>query len=74
MFTILSNTRAAASFRGLTSVICAICMLLSAAGCSDDPWLRDDYFGMSWLEPDRVIQPVIRDAYGNAIVEPKKKK
>lgn len=46
--------------------------LLLLSACSDEPWIRDDYFGKSWLEPERIIQPIKRDPYGNPILEKKK--
>jgi hypothetical protein len=52
----------------------AAAVLLLLAGCSDEPWLRDNYFGLSWLEPDRIIHPVERDAYGNPILKKQQRK
>ncbi len=57
-----------------TAIALALATGLTAmlSGCSDEPILRDDYWGRSWFEPDKVMHPVPRDAYGNPILEKRK--
>jgi hypothetical protein len=73
MATLDCKTGAVSGRRTWLSASVGICLLFATAGCSDDQWLREDYFGKSWLEPEKFVQPVKRDAYGNAVLPEKKK-
>jgi len=43
--------------------------LLAVAGC-DRRWLRDDYMGRDWLEPELTPQAAPRDDLGNPMPMP----
>jgi hypothetical protein len=45
------------------------CALLALAGC-DRRWLRDDYMGKSWLQPELAPQVPPRDAQGDPVIAP----
>ena len=50
--------------------------LLGIAACDQitpDFSLRDDYMGKSFLQPDKVPQPVARDEQGAPILKTKRK-
>lgn len=64
--------QAGRSFGSISRAGAAMVIVLLLAGCGNDPWLRDDYFGKSWLEPERIVQSIQHDANGDAIVEKKK--
>ncbi|MEQ9638635.1 MAG: hypothetical protein RIM84_01305 [Alphaproteobacteria bacterium] len=47
-----------------------VLVLLALASCGGGPLVRDDYLGLSWLEPERKAEPVRRDGNGNPILPP----
>ncbi len=49
-------------------LLCLGAGLGGLAACSESI-LRDDYMGKSWLQPDKVYQPVKHDDQGNPILE-----
>jgi hypothetical protein len=44
------------------------CLVLS--GCGNYRWLRDDYMGKDFLEPELTPQAPARDSRGNPILPP----
>jgi len=52
----------------LLAVLALAAWLGLGAGC-DQPILRDDYMGKSWLQPDQEPRTVAHDAEGNPIIE-----
>jgi hypothetical protein len=45
-----------------------LCLALTA--CGSYRWLRDDYMGREWLEPELTPKPAARDSRGNPILTP----
>lgn len=62
-------TKASASVKLATMhrfvAILLIASALPVVGCSNQPILRDHYFGKNWLQPDKVTRPHPRDKNGN---------
>ena len=52
--------------------ILATLLLLGLTACDLPPLWRDDYSGESWLEPERSVRDVQRDAWGNPILPERK--
>ena len=48
--------------------------VFAATGCSPRDYLREDYVGKAYLQPDRFPQKVKHDNYGNAIVETERRR
>jgi len=46
-----------------------LALTLCAGGCSNEPLLRDFYWGKSVLQPQATPGPTPRDRDGNAIIE-----
>lgn len=49
-------------------IIIAI-VLITASACAPQDYIRQDYMGKRFLQPDRYPQKIQRDAHGNAIIE-----
>ncbi len=46
-------------------------LLAGLSACGGDPLLRDDYLGKRLLEPERMPGEVVRDKYGNPVLQSK---
>jgi|GEM_PF-3246981 len=55
-------------------ILAALALVSLCTACSNEPALRDFYWGKSFLEPGRVPHPVPRDKYGNAVIEDRGKR
>lgn len=53
---------------GMIRLLLAFLVLLALASCGGGPLVRDDYLGLSWLEPSRKAEPVKHDGNGNPIL------
>ncbi len=54
--------------RSMRSSVFILILALLLAGCGGS-MLRDDYMGMSVLQPDKLPRAVERDAHGNPILD-----
>lgn len=65
------NTMPFASFAPNTAarVAAAIAIALMLTGCDTGPLIRDNYWGKSVLQPDMVLRPAERDAFGNPVLD-----
>jgi len=52
----------------MRSIIVAITLTIGSA-CAPQDYLREDYTGKRFLQPDRYPQKIQRDARGNPIIE-----
>jgi hypothetical protein len=51
-----------------------VAVVLAVAACAPRDYLREDYMGKRYLQPDRFPQHVKHDANGNAIVETERRR
>ena len=51
-----------------TATLAALAACLTLAACSNKPLLRDWYVGRELLEPQRYVETVKRDAWGEPIL------
>tara|TARA_B100000686_G_C16788366_1_gene976883 strand:+ start:1274 stop:1579 length:306 start_codon:yes stop_codon:yes gene_type:complete len=54
--------------REMRPIIVAIVLTIASA-CAPQDYLREDYIGKRFLQPDRYPHKIQRDAQGNAIIE-----
>ncbi|MDP6689374.1 MAG: hypothetical protein QF384_07760 [Alphaproteobacteria bacterium] len=45
-------------------------LLAGLSACGDAPLLRDDYMGKQLIEPELMPRQVVRDEYGNPVLQP----
>ncbi len=51
-----------------------VAVVVAATACAPRDYIREDYVGKRYLQPDRLPQQVKHDANGNAIVETERRR